>query len=123
MTCRTGSSDLTITSKCALLLVFSTFCIFLGIQLLASQPSIWSGNQPTVNSTIPTLFIVGDSTVRNGKGDGSNGQWGWGDLISKYFDSAKINVANRALGGRSSRTFITERHRSQVVNSLKPGDF
>jgi len=111
------------TNKCALLLLLiSSFCTFLGTQLFASQQSNSSVNQQPVNSKIPTLFIVGDSTVRNGKGDGSNGQWGWGDLISKYFDSAKINVVNRALGGRSSRTFITQGHWSQVVNSLKPGD-
>jgi lysophospholipase L1-like esterase len=44
--------------------------------------------------------------VRNGRGDGANGQRGWGDLIGKYFDPAKINVVNWAVGGRSSRTFI-----------------
>ena len=69
------------------------------------------------------MFIVGDSTVRNGRGDGANGQWGWGDMVGKYFDSAKINVVNWALGGRSSRTYITEGHWGRVVAALKPGDF
>ncbi|HWC16378.1 MAG TPA: rhamnogalacturonan acetylesterase, partial [Terriglobales bacterium] len=86
-------------------------------------PSNSTFHQPSVNPKLPTLFIVGDSTVRNGKGDGSNGQWGWGDLISEYFDPSKVNVVNRALGGRSSRTFITQGHWDDVVNSLKPGDF
>jgi lysophospholipase L1-like esterase len=45
--------------------------------------------------------------VRNGAGDGSNGQWGWGDHIACHFDTERIEVMNRALGGRSSRTFIT----------------
>jgi rhamnogalacturonan acetylesterase len=72
---------------------------------------------------LPTLYIVGDSTVRNGKGDGANGQWGWGDLIGVYFDPAKINVVNYALGGRSSRTFITEGHWDKVLAWVKPGDF
>ncbi len=72
---------------------------------------------------MPTLFIIGDSTVRNGQGDGKNGQWGWGDLIGVYFDSSKINVVNCALGGRSSRTFITEGHWDKVLAQLKPGDF
>src|SRR5437899_4980413 len=56
------------------------------------------------NPKLPTLFIIGDSTVRNGQGDGRNGQWGWGDIVGEYFDQAKINVVNWALGGRSSRT-------------------
>src|SRR5262249_36614606 len=57
----------------------------------------------------PTLFLIGDSTVRNGAGDGANKQWGWGEPIAAYFDPAKIPVLNRARGGRSSRAFLTER--------------
>ena len=75
------------------------------------------------NPNLPTLFIVGDSTVRNGQGDGKNGQWGWGDLIGPSFDQTKINVVNWALGGRSSRTFITEGHWDHLLALLKPGDF
>src|SRR5690349_10313922 len=52
----------------------------------------------------PTLFIVGDSTVKNG----TRGQMGWGDPIAGLFDAARIRVENRARGGRSSRTFQTE---------------
>ncbi len=71
---------------------------------------------------LPTLFIIGDSTVRNGQGDGNNGQWGWGDIVGRYFDPTKINVVNWALGGRSSRTFITEGHWDQLLELLKRGD-
>jgi polygalacturonase/lysophospholipase L1-like esterase len=72
---------------------------------------------------LPTLFLIGDSTVRNGRGDGANGQWGWGEPIAAYFDLAKVNVVNRAIGGRSSRTFLTEGRWDQVLAELKPGDF
>src|SRR3954469_9334249 len=75
------------------------------------------------NPDLPTLFIIGDSTVRNGRGDGRNGQWGWGDILAGYFDPAKINVVNWALGGRSSRTFITEGHWDDLLRLLKRGDF
>ena len=111
------------TGKFTLLVLLISCRIFLESPLSASPQNNPPGNQQPTNSKIPTLFIVGDSTVRNGKGDGSNGQWGWGDLISEYFDTAKIHVVNHALGGRSSRTFITQGHWDQVVNSLKPGDF
>jgi lysophospholipase L1-like esterase len=80
-------------------------------------------NLEPANPRPPTLYVVGDSTVRNGRGDGSNGEWGWGDLIGQYFDHTKINVVNHALGGRSSRTFITEAHWDVVLDSLKPDDF
>ena len=65
--------------------------------------------------TLPTLWLIGDSTVRNGRGDGSNGQWGWGEPIVAYFDAAKINVVNRAVGGLSSRTFVSQGHWDRVL--------
>src|SRR5262245_12978614 len=67
----------------------------------------------------PTLFIVGDSTVKNG----TRGQQGWGDPIAKLFDRARINVENRAIGGRSSRTFQTEGRWDQILAAARPGDF
>src|SRR2546430_9614199 len=77
----------------------------------------------TAPSTRPTLWLVGDSTVRNGSGAGGNGQWGWGDRIAKYFDSTKINVINRARGGRSSRSYIAEGLWDAVLHDAKNGDF
>ena len=56
----------------------------------------------------PTLYIIGDSTVKNGSGKGSDGQFGWGTLIHEHFDTTKIHIENHAIGGRSSRTFLTE---------------
>ena len=72
---------------------------------------------------LPSLFLIGDSTVRNGRGNGANGQWGWGDPIADHFDSNKINVVNRAVGGLSSRTFLIQGHWDRVKGMLKPGDF
>jgi len=74
------------------------------------------------NPRLPTLFLVGDSTVRNGHGDGANNQMGWGEPIVGYFDTTKINVVNRAIGGRSSRTYITEGHWAETLKLMKPGD-
>ena len=67
----------------------------------------------------PTLFLVGDSTVKNG----AKGQRGWGEEIDRYFDTAKITIANRAIGGRSSRSFQAEGRWGKVLAELKPGDF
>jgi hypothetical protein len=71
----------------------------------------------------PTFYIIGDSTVRNGDGSGRNGQWGWGDFIADYFDSTKIKIQNLAIGGRSSRTFITEGRWDKILAALKKGDY
>ncbi len=67
----------------------------------------------------PALYIIGDSTVRNS----TSGQMGWGDPLVARFDPAKIEVVNRAIGGRSSRTFLSEGRWDAVMAHLKPGDF
>lgn len=71
----------------------------------------------------PVLYIIGDSTVKNGDGTGKNNQMGWGSVIAPYFDTAKIKVRNEALGGRSSRTFITEGRWDKVMEDLRAGDY
>ena len=71
----------------------------------------------------PVVFIIGDSTVKNGKDNGSNHQWGWGHFFADYIDTTKVSVENHALGGRSSRTFITEGLWDKVLSAVKPGDY
>lgn len=78
-------------------------------------------NMP-LNPRLPSLFLIGDSTVRNGQGTGTGGQWGWGDFLAPYFNTNKINVVNRALGGTSSRTFYHDQWPA-VLALLKPGDY
>ncbi len=74
------------------------------------------------NPKLPTLMLVGDSTVRNGNGDGAQGQWGWGEPLATFFDPAKINVVNRAIGGRSSKSYISEGEWDRTLTFIKPGD-
>ncbi len=77
------------------------------------------------NPALPTLWLIGDSTVRNGTlGDGSNmGQWGWGAPIVMDFDLDKINVVNRAFGGTSSRSFYTGFFWQNLRPQIKKSDF
>ena len=70
------------------------------------------------NPALPTVFVVGDSTLK------SNAPMrGWGQEIGRFFDPKKINVINRAIGGRSSRTFQNEGRWDSVLAEVKPGDF
>ena len=71
----------------------------------------------------PVLYLIGDSTVKNGKGKGDGGLWGWGNFIPEHFDTLKIKIENHALGGTSSRTFQTKGLWDSVLKKLKPGDF
>lgn len=69
-----------------------------------------------------SIVLIGDSTVRNGRGDGAGGQWGWGEPLAAHFDPAQVNVVNRAIGGLSSRTFLTQGHWERALTLLKRGD-
>jgi beta-galactosidase len=112
--------------------VFVCLLILCGLATLTARPSrtpppAWAvvKNAPvppqpaTADGAQPALFLVGDSTVQTP----TAGQLGWGTPIAHYFDASKIRVVNRALGGRSSRTFQTEGHWDQVLKELRAGDY
>jgi lysophospholipase L1-like esterase len=109
---------------------FLATLLLCGAPMAVAQPSPepstrprMSATEPPVNPALPTLWIIGDSTVKNGQDTGNNGQWGWGNPIHALFDQSKINVQNWALGGTSSRTFQVGRQWSHVIDAMKPGDF
>lgn len=73
----------------------------------------------------PVLFLVGNSTMRTGtRGNGDNGQWGWGYYEHEYFDENKITVENHALGGTSPRTFYKSLDLWQrTLSGVRKGDY
>jgi lysophospholipase L1-like esterase len=71
----------------------------------------------------PVFYIIGDSTVKNGDGTGKNNQMGWGTVITPFFDTIKIDVRNHAIGGRSTRTFITDGRWDKILETLKKDDY
>src|SRR5947208_8845412 len=78
-----------------------------------------AASQSDSGTNLPTLFLIGDSTVNNS----TKGLQGWGKPIAAMFQTNKINVQNKARGGRSSRTYYTEGLWDDVRKQLKPGDF
>ncbi|MDR3734084.1 MAG: glycoside hydrolase family 88 protein [Acidobacteriaceae bacterium] len=94
------------------------------VEVGAADPKLHENfNLPVpANGKLKTIWLVGDSTVRNGSGNGAHNQMGWGDELAQYFDTAKVNVVNRAIGGRSSRTYITEGYWAETLAMVKRGD-
>jgi rhamnogalacturonan acetylesterase len=92
------------------------FAFFVVCCALMLPTSVFAADEPVAR---PTLFIIGDSTVKNG----TKGQQGWGEVIGELFDTNRIVIANHAIGGRSSRTFLTEGRWDKVLEQLKPSDF
>jgi len=93
------------------------------LSFLVGVITLLAGGLFAADDAKPTVFLIGDSTVKNGQGTGGGGMWGWGDLIGSHFDKSKVKVENRALGGRSSRSYYTEGLWDKVLASVKPGDF
>lgn len=67
------------------------------------------------------IVVIGDSTVCNYAA--SKYPWaGWGQVLSLYFKAGTVSVDNRAIGGRSSRSFIEDGHWASTLASLQKGD-
>lgn len=68
-----------------------------------------------------TVWMVGDSTMCV-YDSARFPLTGWGMPFARYFDTTVV-VKNRARGGRSTRTFISEGLWRKVQDSLMPGDY
>lgn len=67
------------------------------------------------------VWMIGDSTMSDyhpARGPIT----GWGTPFKVFFDST-VQVENRARGGRSTRTFISEQRWQPIADSLAPGDY
>jgi lysophospholipase L1-like esterase len=91
--------------------------------LLAHGAARGQSESATATTQHPALFLVGDSIMHTGTGNGDTGPWGWGAEIIPMFDSAKVHVYNEGLGGRSSRGYIQEGAWGKIMDRLQPGDW
>jgi len=77
---------------------------------LAAGPALWAD-----------LYMAGDSTMYT-YGPIFRPKTGWGQIMPEMVKPG-IRVENRALGGRSSKSFRGEGHWDKIMSQLKPGDF
>ncbi|WP_233165769.1 rhamnogalacturonan acetylesterase [Pedobacter sp. ASV12] len=75
----------------------------------------------TAQKAKPVLYIIGDSTAAN-KQPKAFPETGWGMEIGSFLTDG-ITVDNRAVNGRSTKSFINENKWQAVVDKLQPGDF
>ncbi|MBN2166603.1 MAG: rhamnogalacturonan acetylesterase [Marinilabiliaceae bacterium] len=73
-------------------------------------------------SSKPTIFMIGDSTMANKKASNFP-ETGWGEALYAYTDTSKIQIENHARNGRSTKSFIDEGLWKVVIDKIKPGDF
>lgn len=69
-----------------------------------------------------SVYTIGDSTMADKVKPEENPEHGWGQMLPLFFNSNVI-IENRAVNGRSTRSFIDEKKWEAVYKILKPGDY
>jgi len=67
-----------------------------------------------------TLYIAGDSTAAQKYADAAP-ETGWG-MALPFFLRKGVEVANRAINGRSSKSFVDEGRLDAILAAIRPGD-
>lgn len=69
-----------------------------------------------------TLYCIGDSTMANKKDPDKNPEHGWAQVLQPFFTSS-ITVVNKAVNGRSTKSFLAEKRWDSITAKLKKGDY
>lgn len=69
-----------------------------------------------------TIYSIGDSTMATKVNPDTNPEFGWCQVLPTFFKSDVI-IDNRAVNGRSTKSFIAEKKWEAVYKVLKPGDY
>ncbi len=80
-----------------------------------------NGHQEEIQPQI-TIYTIGDSTMANKKNPEQNPEYGWVQVIQQFFNENAI-IDNRAVNGRSSKSFISEGRWEDVLKTLTEGDY
>ena len=74
------------------------------------------------DSSKPTVWIIGDSTVSFFADNYYYPRYGWGTQIDKYLDGT-YEVKNIALSGRSSKSYVNDKEYKELTAGMKQGDY
>ncbi len=105
--------------------ITTSITLVVGLLLVTACGSVTEEKDGGLASQVPSsedvkIFIAGDSTVSTWEPE--RPERGWGQAISGYFDE-RVKFDNRAVPGRSTRTFISEGDWEKLLESVKPGDY
>jgi len=85
--------------------------------ILALGSALW-----TALVAAPHVHLAGDSTMADKERKTPNPEYGWGEMLPRFFSDAGI-VINYATNGRSTKSFIDEGRWQKLVEALQPGDW
>jgi lysophospholipase L1-like esterase len=83
-----------------------------------THPSV-SAIEITRADNVPTIFLLGDSTVCDQPREPYNS---WGQMLTRFFKPG-VAVANHAESGESLRSSLGARRLDKVLSVMKPGDY
>ncbi|MBB4802312.1 lysophospholipase L1-like esterase [Flavobacterium nitrogenifigens] len=69
-----------------------------------------------------SVYCIGDSTMANKKDPDHNPEHGWAQVLQSFFND-NIVIINKAVNGRSTRSFINEKRWDSIYKQLKKGDY
>lgn len=69
-----------------------------------------------------TIYAIGDSTMANKKNPEINPEHGWVQVLPQFFND-NVKIDNRAVNGRSTRSFINEKRWDSIYKYLKKDDY
>ncbi|MEU6142073.1 rhamnogalacturonan acetylesterase [Streptomyces sp. NPDC047081] len=87
---------------------------------LAAVPLALAGNPAQAAQRHRTLYIAGDSTAAQKYADAAP-ETGWG-MALPFFLRKELAVANHAVNGRSSKSFVDEGRLDAILGLIWPGD-
>lgn len=90
-----------------------------GVEEIVLEPIL---PQQRESGSLPTIFILGDSTVKSYTFD-ETPMSGWGQIIDSMFNLHKVNVINYSMGGRSFKSAYTEGRLNDILMSSRIGDY
>lgn len=102
--------------------VFRTVCeLTEGIDMKSFDADISADSVASLKKEPVKIFIAGDSTAQS-YGEHYAPQAGWGQMLGLFFDDS-VEIVNRAMAGRSLKSFFNEGRWQSVLDEASRGDY
>lgn len=97
-------------------IVIALLFLVLSFEMASAQQAVTENSGEKI-----AVFTIGDSTMANKKAEVAP-ETGWCQVFPAFVDPA-VEIKNRAVNGRSTKSFITEGRWNSVLDSLHAGDY
>jgi lysophospholipase L1-like esterase len=96
------------------------FILLVVFYVLSAFPGLALGTDPP--ETLRRMYVIGDSTAA-AYGPERFPLTGWAQVLQRYFDPNQLQVVDKAVSGRSSKSYWEEGRWDEVKGTLKKGDY